>query len=189
MDKGLLIIISGPSGVGKGTVREFLMKDKNLNLNYSISCTTRKPRNGEIDGKDYFFLSKEQFIKDLNDNMFLEYAEFCGNYYGTPKNYIEKLRNEGKNVILEIETTGARKLIPLMDHKKEISIFILPPSLKELESRIRGRNTEPENIIIERLEKAKIELLLAKEYDYQVINDTPLSCANKIVDIIKECTK
>ncbi len=165
------------------------MKDINLNLNYSISCTTRKPRNGEINGKDYFFLSKEEFINDIKENKFLEYAEFCGNYYGTPKKFTEELRNQGKNVILEIDTTGAKKLIPEMDHKKEISIFILPPSLEELENRIRGRNTESDSVILERLEKAKTELKLANEYDYRVINDTPLNCANKIIEIIKERLK
>ncbi len=189
MVRGLLVIISGPSGVGKGTVRQFLMQDKSLNLHYSISCTTRKPRNGEVEGKDYFFLTKDQFIKDIGNNMFLEYAEFCGNYYGTPKTFVDKLRDEGKNVILEIDTTGARKLIPSMNHQNEIAIFIEPPNFKELENRIRGRKTEAEAVILERLEKAKFELTLAKEYDYQVVNDIPENCANQIIKIIKERIK
>lgn len=189
MVRGLLIIISGPSGVGKGTVRQFLMQDEKLNLHYSISCTTRKPRNGEVEGKDYFFLSKEQFKEDIDNNMFLEYAEFCGNFYGTPKKFVDKLRDEGKNVILEIDTTGARKLIPQMNHENEISIFIEPPSFKELENRIRGRKTESEEVILERLEKAKFELTLAKEYDYQVVNDIPENCANRIIEIVKERIK
>ena len=185
MVKGLLIIISGPSGVGKGTIREFLMNDKSLNLHYSISCTTRKPRNGEVEGKDYFFLSKDQFLEGIKNNKFIEYAEFCGNYYGTPRKFVDDLRNQGKNVILEIETSGAQQIIHKTNHVNEISIFIVPPSFEELKKRITGRNTEKIEIINQRLEKAKEELKLASLYDYNVINDVPTKCADEIVKIIK----
>lgn len=135
--KGLLIVLSGPSGVGKGTVRKILMEDKSLNLAYSISMTTRKPRVGEVDGEDYFFVNQEEFDKAVENNELLEHATFVNNSYGTPKAYVEKLRNEGKNVLLEIETNGARSV---MEQTKNddlfISIFLLPPSLEELEKEL-----------------------------------------------------
>ena len=111
MEKGLLIVLSGPSGVGKGTVRKQIFKDESLNLAYSISMTTRLPRNGEIDGIDYYFVSQETFENAIKNNELLEYAHFVGNYYGTPKFSVEKLRNEGKNVFLEIEVEGAKKVL------------------------------------------------------------------------------
>ena len=153
---GLLIILSGPSGVGKGTVRKVLVQDESLNLAYSISMTTRGPRNGEVEGKDYFFVTKEKFLEALQKNELLEHARFVDNYYGTPKDYVQKLREQGKNVILEIETNGAREVIEkTKGDKGVISIFIMPPSFEELRSRIEKRKTEPERIINERLEKAK----------------------------------
>lgn len=185
MKKGLLIILSGPSGVGKGTVRGFLMNDPLLNLVYSISCTTRGPRNGEINGKDYFFISKEDFLKKIANSEFLEYAQYCSNFYGTLKQYVENKRNEGKNVIVEIETNGAKQIIDKLDKNGEISIFINAPSFKELENRIRGRGTEDEETIKKRLVKAKEEMELAKNYDYVVTNITPTQCAEEIKQIIK----
>lgn len=185
--KGLLIVLSGPSGVGKGTVRKILMEDKSLNLAFSISMTTRKPRVGEVDGEDYFFVSQEEFNKAVENNELLEHASFVNNSYGTPKAYVEKLRNEGKNVLLEIETNGARTV---MEQTKNddlfISIFLLPPSLEELEKRIRGRRTEEEEIVQERLSKAKGEISLQNLYDYKVIDITPEQAAKEISDIIKE---
>jgi len=189
MEKGLLIIISGPSGVGKGTVRNYLMDNDKLNLVYSISCTTRKPRNEEKDGVDYFFVSKEEFLKRVKEDKFLEHAEFCGNMYGTLKEYVEKQRNKGKNVIVEIDTCGAKQVLEKLDKKREISIFITCPDLEELEKRIRGRNTESEEKIRERLNKAKEELNLASSYDYVVDNIDPSECAKKIKQIIKNNLK
>lgn len=186
MKKGLLIILSGPSGVGKGTVRKILMQEYDLNLVYSISMTTRKPRNGEINGQDYFFVSKEQFDNAIKNNELLEYAQFVENYYGTPKVYVEKLRNEGKNVLLEIETQGAKQIMKQLHGSDEFSIFLVPPSLEELEKRIRGRNTEEEVVILERLEKAKKELLKKDVYNYIVMNDTPSNAAKGVAKIIKE---
>lgn len=182
---GLLIILSGPSGVGKGTVRKVLMKDESLNLAYSISMTTRKPRNGEVEGKDYFYVSEEQFLKAIEENKLLEHARFVDNYYGTPKDYVEKLRSEGKNVILEIETNGAKEVMnQYKNDPRFISIFLLPPSFDELRSRIEKRKTEPERIINERLEKAKKEIVLKDLYKYCVINNTPEQCASDIREII-----
>ncbi len=158
MHKGLLIILSGPSGVGKGTIRKYFEKDERLNLAYSTSMTTRKPRDGEVDGKDYFFTSKENFQEAIKKGELLEYAEFVGNFYGTPLSEVERLRNEGKNVLLEIEVQGALQVQEKCPDA--ISIFIIPPSMEELEKRIRGRKSEPEEIIQQRLSKAANEMKL-----------------------------
>ncbi len=189
MRKGLLIIISGPSGVGKGTVRQFIMNDPSLNLAFSVSCTTRAPRIGEVNGREYFFITKKEFEKNIKEEKFLEYAYFCGNYYGTLIDFVDKLRNEGKNVIVEIETNGAKQIISKLNGNDEISIFIIPPSLEELEKRIRGRKTETEDVIKQRMEKAKEELKLQKLYDFVVQNITPEQCGEEIKQIIKNKLK
>ena len=187
MKKGLLILLSGPSGVGKGTVRKIVFNDDSLNLAYSISMTTRSPREKEVNGIDYFFVSEDEFIKRLNNNEFLEYAKFVGNYYGTPKNYVEKLREQGKNVFLEIEVQGAKQVLEqYKDDDRVVSIFLLPPSLDELEKRIRGRRSEDEHIIQERLSKAKREIDLKGNYQYSVLNDNIYKASEKIVSIIRE---
>ena len=187
---GLLIILSGPSGVGKGTVRKVLVQDESLNLAYSISMTTRGPRNEEVEGKDYFFVTKEKFLEALQKNELLEHARFVDNYYGTPKDYVQKLREQGKNVSLEIETNGAREVIEkTKGDKGVISIFIMPPSFEELRSRIEKRKTEPERIINERLEKAKKEIGIKDFYQYSVTNNTPEQCAEDIKKIIVEHLK
>ena len=187
MKKGLLILLSGPSGVGKGTVRKIVFNDDSLNLAYSISMTTRSPREKEVNGTDYFFVSEDEFIKRLNNNEFLEYAKFVGNYYGTPKNYVEKLREQGKNVFLEIEVQGAKQVLEqYKDDDRVVSIFLLPPSLDELEKRIRGRRSEDEHIIQERLSKAKREIDLKGNYQYSVLNDNIYKASEKIVSIIRE---
>lgn len=183
MKKGLLIILSGPSGVGKGTVRDFFMKEKDLNLTYSISMTTRSPRNGEVDGVDYIFTNKEHFEEAIAKGDLLEWAEFVGNYYGTPLSQVEKLRNEGKNVLLEIEVQGAQQVADKVPDC--ISIFMIPPCMEELENRIRGRSTEAEEIIQERLAKAEKEMKLLKNYKYVVCNDDPELAAQYIGLIIK----
>lgn len=184
MKKGLLIIYSGPSGVGKGTVREHFIDDKELNLVYSISMTTREPRHKEKDKVDYFFVSDEEFQEAIKNNDLLEYASFVGNSYGTPKNYVEDMRNKGYNVILEIEVEGATQI---MDNSDDyLSIFLLPPSIEELENRIRNRRTEDESVIQKRLKKAKGELEVQSRYHYTVCNTTPEAAANEIKQIIKE---
>ena len=186
MAKGLLIVLSGPSGVGKGTVRRQIFKDKSLNLAYSISMTTRSPRKKEIEGVDYFFVSKEVFLKGIEENKFLEHATFVGNYYGTPKEYVESLREKGKNVLLEIEVEGAKQVLSKYQGDDGVlSIFLLPPSLDELEKRIRGRRSEEEEIIQERLNKAKREINLKTNYQYNVLNDNIYRASDEIRDIIR----
>ena len=181
MSKGLLIVLSGPSGVGKGTVLKEVMKDESLRLAFSISMTTREKRKGEENGVNYFFVTKEQFEQAVKDGKLLEYAEFVGNYYGTPLDYVEKLRNEGTNVILEIEVQGC-----LQVQEKEpdaITIFIVPPSMQELENRIRGRKSEPEEIIQQRLAKAEKEMEMLNKYKYVVCNDD-VELAAEIISVI-----
>lgn len=185
--RGLLIILSGPSGVGKGTVRDIFMKDESLNLTYSISMTTRKPRNGEVDGKDYLFVERDVFEEAIKNNELLEWAEFVGNYYGTPLAQVEKLRDEGKNVVLEIEVEGAQQVQAKVPDA--ISIFMIPPTMEELEKRIRGRKSEPEEIIQERLGKAKKEMKLINNYKYVVCNDDPELAASYIGLIVKKHMK
>lgn len=187
MKKGLLIIVSGPSGVGKGTVRDYYMKDESLNLTYSISMTTRQPRQGEVDGVDYIFVTREVFEQKIKEGEFLEYAEFVGNYYGTSLTQVNKLREEGKNVILEIEVQGAN--IVKEKCPDAVTIFIIPPSMEELEKRIRGRRSEAEEIIQQRLAKATQELKLVGNYKYVVCNDDPELAAEVIGLIIKRNQK
>ena len=166
---GHLFVISGSSGVGKGTViKEFLRKHSEFKL--SVSCTTRMPRVGEVDGVNYFFVSKDEFLESINKNDFLEWAEFSGNLYGTKYSYVKKCCDRGENIILELDTVGAlnvKKKIP-----EAILIFILPPSFEELEARLRGRNTETEEAIQKRLSAIKSEMENAKQYDYNIVNDT-----------------
>ncbi len=189
MKKGLLIIFSGPSGVGKGTLRKHIIKDRSLNLVYSISMTTRAPRNREVDGVDYYFVSKEEFQRNIDNDNFLEHAEFVGNCYGTPKSYVEDLRNQGKNVFLEIEIKGASQVMEKVKDDGVVSIFLMPPSLNDLEARIRKRKTESDDLIRERLEKGKSEMNQSKNYQYVVINDRVIRASNEIIKIIKERIK
>ncbi|OAO83078.1 Guanylate kinase [Anoxybacillus flavithermus] len=174
-ERGLLIVLSGPSGVGKGTVRKALFSQPDIQLQYSISVTTRKPREGEVDGVDYFFKTREQFEQMIRENELLEWAEYVGNYYGTPIEYVEKTLQEGKDVFLEIEVQGAmqvRKVFP-----EALFIFLAPPSLSELRKRIEMRGTESEELIRDRLKAAKEELEMMDAYDYVVENDqVELAC-------------
>lgn len=183
MKKGLLIIISGPSGVGKGTVRKYFMNDDSLRLAYSISMTTRQPREGERDKVDYIFTTREKFEEAIAKGELLEWAEFVGNYYGTPLSQVEKLRNEGKNVLLEIEVQGADQIRAKCPDA--LSIFIIPPSMEELEKRIRGRRSEPEEIVQQRLAKAENEMKMVCNYKYIVCNEDPQLAAELISSIIK----
>ena len=182
MKKGLLIVFSGPSGVGKGTVISKLMEDDELKLTYSISMTTRAPRNGETNGVNYFFVSKEEFNNAVNSGELLEHACFVDNLYGTPKRYVETKRNEGRNVLLEIETVGAKQVMDKCKYDEGcISIFITPPDINELEARIRGRKTETEEVIQKRVRKAMQELRETFRYKYVVCNDD----LDKTVDEVK----
>jgi len=184
MRRGLLIVLSGPSGVGKGTIRKKVFEKTELNLAYSISMTTRGPRNSEKNGVDYFFVSLEEFEKMIKEEKFLEHTYFVGNYYGTPREYVERLRDEGKNVFLEIEIKGAKEVLKKCHGNDVISIFLVPPSLEELERRIRGRKSEPDEIIKERLEKAQREIVAKDKYDYVVVNDDIDHASKQIIEII-----
>ncbi|MBQ3005080.1 MAG: guanylate kinase [Clostridia bacterium] len=179
---GTLIIFSGPSGSGKDTVlNELLQKHDDVKL--SISATTRKPRENEVDGVHYYFISKEDFEKKIDDNEMLEYAVYGDNYYGTPKAPVDKWLTEGKTVILKIEVQGAEKIRKM--YPEALSIFIMPPSLAVLEKRIRGRQSEKEEDIIKRLSIAKNELERACEYDFAVINDDLDDAVEDVASIIK----
>ena len=182
--RGILIILSGPSGVGKGTVRKELFKHEELDLAYSISMTTREPRAGEVEGSDYFFVKKEQFENNIKEGKLLEWAQFVGNYYGTPKDYVDKLLDEGKNVMLEIEVKGAEQVMEKCP--EALTIFIVPPSFEELERRIRGRRSEEEEVVQQRLSKARGEMELTSRYKYVVVNNDVLETTNEIVKIISE---
>lgn len=184
MKKGMLIILSGPSGVGKGTVRQELFKDESLNLSYSISMTTRKPRPTETEGVDYFFVDEKTFVDKVAKGELLEWARFVGNYYGTPKEHVDKLLNEGKNVVLEIEVQGALQVMKKCPDA--LTIFLVPPSLEELEKRIRGRRTESEDIVKECMDKARKEIKTKDEYKYVVTNDDVNVAKEKIAQIIRE---
>ncbi len=181
--KGLLIVISGPSGVGKGTVLKEFINDPSLKLAYSVSMTTREKRPGEIEGVSYDFVSRAEFDKARDEGELLEWCEFVGNCYGTPLKGVERLRNEGKNVLLEIEVQGCQQV-----RKKcpdALTIFIVPPNMEELENRIRGRRTEPEEIVQQRLAKATKEMEMIGQYKYVVCNEDPKLAADIIRVIIK----
>ena len=182
--KGLLIILSGPSGVGKETVRNRLMKIKKFEIVYSISMTTRGPRNKEVDGINYYFVSEEEFKRNIEKDNFLEYARFVGNYYGTPRDKVEALRNEGHNVLLEIEINGAKQVMSRVKDDAVISFFLMPPSLDALEARIRKRKTESDAIIAERLQKGKEEMTMTDDYDYVILNDKVNRAAEEICELI-----
>lgn len=163
-----LFVISGSSGVGKGTVLKGFL-NKNPHFMLSISCTTRAPREGEVDGVNYFFLSREDFQHCIDNDKFLEWAEFAGNRYGTKKKYIKQCLEDGKDIILEIDTKGALQVKEKMP--EAVLIFICPPSLEALEKRLRGRQTEDEATIQKRLHEVKEELKRAENFDYKIVND------------------
>ena len=181
MEKGLLVVLSGPSGTGKGTVCKALL-NKRPDIALSISCTTRAPRTGEVDGKHYFFTDHDDFEKRIAGGEFLEYANVFSNFYGTPRGFVEETLASGQDVVLEIDVQGALKV-------KETSpdgvfIFLIPPSMAELEKRIRSRATETEEKIRERLGKANAELGLMDKYDYVIVNDEVDHVVNKIESIL-----
>ena len=179
-DKGFLVVISGPAGTGKGTVVKELAKENNVEV--SISATTRAPRGNEKDGVEYHFLSRGQFESIIENDGFLEYAEYCGNYYGSPKKQAEEWISEGKDVILEIEVQGFEKI--KKKNPECISIFIMPPSFKELERRLRKRATDSEESILKRLERAKEEVKIASDYDYIIVNGSVEKCAADIKSVL-----
>lgn len=184
MSTGVLLVVSGFSGSGKGTVMKELLNGKNKRPDccLSISATSRKPREGEENGREYYFKTREEFESMIEADSFLEYAEYVGNYYGTPKEYVMEQLNRGINVILEIEVQGAiqiKKKFP-----QAVLIFLTPPDSKILEERLRGRNTEPEEVIRGRLDQAAMESMEIDNYDYIVINDVIDDCVKRICELI-----
>lgn len=186
INKGKIILISGPSGVGKKTILDEILNNKNLNIVYSISATTRPKRPNEIHGKDYYFLSHNEFENGINQGDFLEYAEFCGNYYGTPKQKIFEQLNQGKNVLLEIETLGAKNIMQQFDKDKIISVFLIPPSLEILKQRLINRGTETLETIDKRVKKASDELKYQDMYQNVVVNDDVNQTIKEITKIIEQ---
>lgn len=167
MEKGLLLVVSAPSGGGKGTIlKELFQRDENLRM--SVSATTRQPRPGEEHGTHYFFISREEFQRMVDEGQMLEHAEYVGNCYGTPRAPVEEWRREGRDVVLEIEVKGGAQVKKLAPDC--VSIFIAPPSMEVLEKRLRDRGTEDDATVRQRLATAKVELACAKDYDYIVVN-------------------
>lgn len=181
-EKGNLVVISGPSGTGKGCIIKEVM-NRNPNIWYSVSATSREIRPGEIEGVNYYYLSRDKFEKKIKTNFFLEYTEYNGNYYGTPKKYINDKLKQGKDVILEIEINGALKIKELV--KDAVFIFILPPSLKELINRLEKRGTESKDVILNRFKSAYKEINEIKKYNYVVINDNLEDAINKVDAIFR----
>ena len=183
MEKGLIIVISGPAGSGKGTVNAHLLKTGDFA--YSVSATTRAPRPGEVDGVNYYFVSKDDFENRIADGRMLEYTEYCGNYYGTPKEEALRVIEGGKNLILEIEVEGAMNI--KRTYPEAILIMLLPPSFSKQEERLRGRGTETEEKILARLQRAHEEVELLPNYDYVVYNEDgrDREAARQIEEIVR----
>jgi len=179
--EGILLVISGPSGAGKGTICKALL-EKRPDMAYSISCTTRQPRNGEVDGKNYFFKSREEFENMIANDGFLEHADVYGNYYGTPKAYVMDQVAQGKDIILEIDPQGALQV--KKNYPNGVFVFIVPPSLSELSKRIYNRGTDAVDVIKKRLSAATSELAYASKYDYIVVNDEVEKATTKVNNIV-----
>lgn len=184
MKKGKLIIFVGPSGVGKATIEHLLFKQKGLDLEFSISATTRGPRPSEVNGKDYYFISKDEFTKKISNHDFLEWSNHFNLYYGTLKSEIDRITNSKKHAFLEIETNGAIEIFNKVDKKNIVSIFIMPPSMDDLEKRIRKRNTETDLEILMRLKKAQREVKLSNLFNYVVVNKDVEETVKEIKKII-----
>lgn len=180
---GQLIIVSAPSGSGKDTVVKKLMEKSTAPIWVSVSATSRKPRNGEVEGKDYYFLSKDDFKEKIDEGFFLEYVEYAGNYYGTPKKYIKEKLDQGIDVILIIEIQGAKKVKEMLP--ESLLIFIMPPSLKTLVKRLKRRGTDSNEKIIERFHTAYKEINEVTKYNYVVVNDILDDAVDKVDAIIK----
>ena len=183
LKKGAILVLSGPSGAGKSTIIQAASKEIG-EYYFSISTTTRSPRMGEEDGKDYFFVTKESFEKDIKESNFLEYAQVHGNYYGTSLKPVREALEKGELVIFDIDVQGHR-LVRAKMNEITTSAFITPPTLNELETRLRARCTDDESVILQRIENAKEEILAVGEYDFTIINDTIEDAAREFVIIAK----
>ena len=181
--KGILIVVSGFSGAGKGTLMKELMRKYPENYALSISATTRGPRDGEVAGREYFFLSREKFEKMIANNELIEYAKYVDNYYGTPRAYVEEQLEAGKDVILEIEIQGALKVKEKFP--ETLLLFVTPPSARELKDRLVKRGTESMEVILSRMERAREEAKGMDRYDYLVINDVLEDCVDEVHKIIQ----
>ncbi len=179
---GILIVVSGFSGAGKGTLMNRLVEEYD-NYALSISATTRAPRPGEQDGREYFFLDKKEFERRIEDGGFIEYASYLDNYYGTPKDYVRKQLEAGKNVVLEIEIQGAMKI--KKQFPEALLLFVMPPDVAELERRLNGRGTETPEVVAKRLKRASEEAEGIEEYDYILINDDLETCVRKLNEIVE----
>lgn len=182
-ERGLLIVFSGPSGIGKGTVRKEIFSTPNHKFEYSVSMTTRAQRPGEVDGVDYFFRTREEFEELIKQGQMLEYAEYVGNYYGTPLSYVNETLDKGIDVFLEIEVQGALQVKSKVPDG--VFIFLTPPDLAELQDRLVGRGTDSKEVIAQRIEKAKEEIAMMREYDYAVVNDQVPLAAERVKRIIE----
>ena len=181
--RGMLIVLSGPSGVGKGTVRKAILDQPGNDFQYSISMTTRKPRPGEVNGKDYFFVSKEEFEQKIQAGEMLEYAKYVDNYYGTPLKWINDTLDAGKDVFLEIEVNGAMQV--RSKSPNGVFIFLTPPDLMELKQRLIHRGTDSMEVINKRIKKAFSEIEMMQNYDYAVVNDEVPNAVEKVKEIIR----
>lgn len=181
--RGMLIVLSGPSGVGKGTVRKAIFDQPGNDFQYSISMTTRKPRPGEVNGKDYFFVSKEEFEQKIQAGEMLEYAKYVDNYYGTPLKWINDTLDAGKDVFLEIEVNGAMQV--RSKSPNDVFIFLTPPDLMELKQRLIHRGTDSMEVINKRIKKAFGEIEMMQNYDYAVVNDEVPNAVEKVKEIIR----
>jgi len=181
-ERGLLIVLSGPSGVGKGTVRKAIFESDDNDFQYSVSMTTRQKREGEVEGVDYYFRTREEFEALIEAGEMLEYAEYVGNYYGTPLSYVQQTLDQGKDVFLEIEVQGAKQVKDKVP--AGVFIFLTPPDLAELRSRITGRGTDSAEVIDERMRVAREEIEMMALYDYAVVNDEVPKAVQRIREII-----
>ena len=182
-NRGMLIVLSGPSGVGKGTVRQAMLEDEFRDFHYSVSMTTRKPRPGEQDGVDYYFVSKEEFEQEIANDGMLEYAQYVDNYYGTPMKYVNQTLDSGRDVLLEIEVQGAMQVREKCPDG--VFIFLTPPDLLELRNRIQKRGTDDQATIDKRMQKAADEIKMMENYDYAVVNDDIPNAVQRIEKIIE----
>ena len=183
MSKGKLVVYTGFSGVGKGTVLKRI-RELDDSVKLSVSCTTREPREGETDGVEYFFVTKDEFRRLIDEDGFLEYATYCDNYYGTPRKAVEEMLEKGFNVFLEIEVQGGMQVMSKMPDC--VSIFVVPPSIEELERRLRGRGTETDEKIRSRLDQAEREMAESGRYDYIVVNDDVSRAAGEILKTMRK---